>query len=86
MWIKLGNTKSMTDEHLEIIEGVAIIMKEGGALVAVGIATVLQMIQIWMIILLLLASVRVIVTLLVDLPQFLIEKIKFQNQSNSGVL
>lgn len=54
--------KSMIDEVLEIIEGVAIIMKEGGAQEAVDIATAVQRTQTWMTILLLLASVKVIIT------------------------
>lgn len=57
--MKLGNMKNMTEEVLVTIGEVVIIMKEEGFLaVAVTVIAVL-MTLIWMIILLLLASVRV---------------------------
>lgn len=67
MTIKLGSIQNMTDEVLEIIKGVAIIRKGGGALVAVDIAIVVQKILTWMIILRHLASVRVTITAVLHL-------------------
>lgn len=57
--MKLGSTKSMTEEVLVTTGGVVIIMKEEGLLVVAVTAIAVPMTLIWMIILLLLASVRV---------------------------
>lgn len=60
MTIKLGNTKSVTEEALGIIGEVATHMKEEGARVAVVTETEVHQILIWKITLLLPALVRVI--------------------------
>lgn len=57
--IKPGSTKSMIEEVQVIIGGVVIITKGEGLLVVAAIAIAVQKTRTWMIILLLLASVKV---------------------------